>query len=83
MFPSIHSGTGVLEQVKCPLSILDFYYLDVICKYRCLILFLCILRICIIVKLWNLGSGNKDKSINQSINQSMYNSLITGSTTTG
>ena len=67
-FPSIHSSTGVLEQVKCPHSILGFY-LDVTCKYiYILILFLCILRICIIVKLWNLGSGNKDKSINQSIN---------------
>ena len=63
-FPSIHSCTGVLKQGTCPLSILDFY-LDVICKYICLILFLCVLRICIIVKLWNLGSGNNDKSINQ------------------
>ena len=70
VFPSIHSDTGVLEQVKCPLSVLDFYYLDVICRYRCLILFLCILRICMIVKLWNLGIGNKDKSINKiKINQ--------------
>ena len=49
----------MLDQVKCSLFILGFY-IDVNCKCIYLILIFCILKICIIAKLWNLGSGNKD-----------------------